>query len=243
MKTSIRIHQNAFKSTRVKFTENEQKTLDSYSVKTATLAAEQAWKSVKKDTLSFAKKLQRVHRVMVKGNSPKSLFSKWLKSVGIPRATAYWTLKRSGVSNGKKPLSVTKLIQKREKLEVKLSKAEKDDKAQIKDQIDRVKNQLTRRREVLQNRLNSIAADLKEVMNAISVFNGTTEAKNFPTYLSTWMEKNDRLLSKMTIAQQREYLQVFTNAIADETGLPSLPALKKPVASVRTVEHRPIATA
>lgn len=39
MKTSMRIHQNAFKSIRVKFTENEQKTLDSYSVKTATLAA------------------------------------------------------------------------------------------------------------------------------------------------------------------------------------------------------------
>lgn len=240
MKTSIRIHQNAFKSTRVNFTENEQKALDSYSVKTATLAAVQAWKSVKKDTLAFANRLKRVHALMTKGgNNPKSLFSKWLKSVGIPRATAYWTLKRHGVSSLKQP-SVKQLIQKREKLQIDLAKAKRDDKSGIQSKLDSVKTQLSRRREVLENRLKSISAELKEVMTAVSAFSGTPEAKGFDADIAKWLASNDRMLSKMTTSQQQEYLRVFTNAIADEAGLP---ALKKPVGSVRLTDHRQIATA
>ena len=48
MKTSIKISKNAFKSTRVNFTENEIKALVRFE--TATTAAVNAWKSVKKDT-------------------------------------------------------------------------------------------------------------------------------------------------------------------------------------------------
>lgn len=233
MKTSIKIHKNAFKSTRVKFTENEVKALVKFE--TATTAAVAAWKSVKKDTLSFARRLQRVHALMVKGNSPKSLFSKWLKSVGIPRATAYWTLKQSGNGSGKKPLSVKQLIQKRGKLQDQLANAEKDEKKSISVKLDSVKGQLARRREVLQNRLDRMSAELKEVVRAISDFNGTPEAKGFGDIVGPWMAKTDALFSKMTIAQQKEYVQAITNSIVDEAGLPMFPA-KKPSASVRTIQ-------
>lgn len=185
----------------VEFSEKEQKILDKKSVVNACEAAAEVWQRHKNDAELLVRKLNAVRKALVSGNSPKSLFSKWLKSVGIPRATAYWKMNQYS-GEGKKQPSVTQLIQKREKLEIKLSKVEKDDKSQIKAQIDSVKNQLSRRREVLQNRLDSISADLKEVVNAISAFNGTPESKGFGDLMGSYMKKTDVLFSKMTTAQQ-----------------------------------------
>lgn len=235
MSVSLRIHERPteFKSTRVKFTTKEQSILNSYSVKTATKAAETAWKSVKKDTLAFANKLKRVRSVMVKGNSPQSLFSKWLKSVGIPRSTAYWTLKQSGGTSGKKQPSVRKLLQTRERLELQLQKAKKEEREGIKTKLDSIKGQLSRRREVLENRLKAISDDLKEVMNGIAAFSGTPEIRSFgfEKEVTAWMQSNDRMLSKMSTTQQQDFLRAITNVAADEMGIAQL---KKPVGSVRS---------
>jgi hypothetical protein len=242
MKTSVRIHIEPFKSSRVQFNKKEQTALNSYAVKTATNAAVEAWRSVKKDSVAFAKKLQRVHRVMVKGNSPKSLFSKWLKSVGIPRATAYWTLKRHGVTSKKQP-SVKQLLKMREELELKLSKVAKGKRDEVKTKLDSIKRQLSTRRERLENKLKAIGGELKAVMTGIAAFSGSEEIKSFDIDkpVADWLASNELMLRKMSKSQLQEFQRAVTNTALEEV---NLPVIKKPAGSVRslTAQH-PIATA
>jgi hypothetical protein len=176
----------SLRQARVKFTEKEQGFLDNYKIKAATEDAAKSWASLKKDGRAFASKLERVRKAMVAGNSPTSLFSNWLKSVGIPRATAYWTLKRYGKSTkGRTTPLIKQLLKDRDKLAAKLAitaaklKAErskdkrKDLTAEMKEtqaKITTKSEQIKTQRESLEDQIESAFKNVREKVSRIAWF-------------------------------------------------------------------------
>lgn len=158
------------------FNVNEQKSLNDYKVKTAIDKVVETWQTHQKSGEQLAVRLEAARKAMVAGHSPKSLFSKWLKFVGIPRATAYWTLARYGKKSTRKQPSIKHLLKMRETSQVELSKAKKDDKPGIQRKLDSIKSQLARRREVLENRIKTLGSDLKELVRGIAAFGEAKEA-------------------------------------------------------------------
>ncbi len=75
MKVKAITNHKSLRATRVRFSEKEQTILQSFSVKTATNAALAAWNSIKKDSQTFAAKLERVRLVMVKVQSPTDRYA------------------------------------------------------------------------------------------------------------------------------------------------------------------------
>jgi len=226
MKVKSITNHKSLRAKKVSFSEKERTILESFSVKTATNAALTAWKSINKDSRTFAAKLERVRRVMVKGNSPKSLFSKWLKAHGIPRATAYWYLTGSGGHKSATTPLIQRLLKERDTLTKQLAKMEaklkaesdrkkkvnlRDEKKELEQKIATKDGQVVRQRESLERQIKDAFKDVKTKIQKVSWFTGHADdqeplakliVEQVKALNLTWQQSGDMLVKALSAIQK-----------------------------------------
>lgn len=233
-----------YRSQTVKFSAREENILKRADVRRATKAAVQQWSSIKRDSTAFALKLERVRGVMVKGNSPKSLFSKWLKSVGIPRATAYWHLSKGKTTSHPQP-TVKQLLAKRDKIQSKLAKtSKKAEREEMKTSIKSLDKRVSDKQDILKRQIKAAFKEVRDKVSNVSWFSEHTDEQ--APLLKTVVEETQSMVENLKALnldwkQSGDLLMKVLSAIS--TGRDPFDAVrplmtkKKPVASVRE-EHR-----
>ena len=126
-------------------------------------------------------RLQEQFRTRIKKGG--TYFSQFLKQEGIARSTAFYAMnaakgKGRKVGKSKKQPSIPQLLKRRDNLQLKLSKAtKKEERQELKSDLERVKVSLLRKQDVLKNRIKTLSTQLEQVIKGIAAFGESPEAK------------------------------------------------------------------
>lgn len=246
------------------FNEREQLILTNRKVSAKTDAVEKLWKAHNTSGQELAAKLEDARRAMVSAvkNSPKSLFSKWLRFAGIPRATAYWTLKRYGKGKGGTTPRIKQLLRDHKRLTAKLAATEaklkaehgKDRKkelaAEVKDTQEKISTkskQIKTQRESLEDQIESAFKNVREKVGRIAWFSDhiDDQAPLLKTVASETQSMVEDLKElDLDWKQSGDLLVKVLSAIS--TGRDPFDVVrpmlgKKPAASIRPAAHQPAA--